>query len=117
MTTGFHFPPHGRRERRLDIPTLLSARDPGYTKLPVVESVIGGNTIHDTFVTVRFVGTTHKFLFCYSYDFNLPRNRALAAIAPGVAWNGELVVMRAGDRDLVTNLRGDKAAVLKATRA
>jgi hypothetical protein len=118
VISGFHFPFHRRRGTKVNIPTLIPTPASRYNRLPIVESIIGGaHTIHDTFVTVRFMGMTHRFLFSYTFNLDLPRNRALASVVPRVEWNGELIIMRSGDRNGVINMRGHKAAMLKATRA
>jgi hypothetical protein len=118
LISGFYFPFHRRRGTKVNIPTLIPTADSRYNRLPIVESIIGGaHTIHDTFVTVRFMGMTHRFLFSYTFNLDLPRNRGLASVVPGVEWNGELIIMRSGDRTGVINMRGPKAAMLKATRA
>ena len=57
-------------------------------------------------------GVPHKFLVAYQESQDLPPNPALRKLLPDVAFRAHVVVMQAGDRVMVVNLRGSKAVSL-----
>lgn len=90
-------------------------------RFPSIESVLGtGTPIHECLVTVLdHEGTPHRFLVAFKEQQHLPVNPALKKLLPDGDFRGEVVVMRAGARVMVVNLRGSKLVLLakQAVRA
>lgn len=103
-----YFPPLRVTHIKVPVTTLVPTRRAlDVQRYPIVETVFGSEyRIHDSFVTIFCQGTEYRFLVSYQYNKNLPRNRALKRLLPDVAWRGEMIVMKAGQRQSVTSLRG-----------
>lgn len=74
--------------------------------------------IHDTIVTVRRGRCLHHFHIFVKNHRLLPLNAAIAALAPGHQWRGDVLVMRAGTSVAgVVNMRnGDRRLADYAVR-
>ncbi|PIL33623.1 hypothetical protein GSI_04246 [Ganoderma sinense ZZ0214-1] len=90
-------------------------------RFPSIESVLGtGTPIHECLVTVSDdQGKPYRFFVAFREQQNLPINPALKKLLPDGDFRGEVVVMRAGARVMVVDLRGAKLALLakRAVRA
>jgi hypothetical protein len=83
-----------------------------HPRFPVVESIIGINAIdptQDCLVTVKDCDNiTHRFLVSFRFHTNgTKRNQAVRTLF-GIAWPGELLVMKVGVRKFVVGMRGRK---------
>ncbi|KAI0324437.1 hypothetical protein GY45DRAFT_1340787 [Cubamyces sp. BRFM 1775] len=87
-----------------DVETAVAKRFPSF------ESILGTRSfIHECLVTcVDAMDKPHRFLLAYQEHPEQPPNRALLKVLPGHDFCGELVVMRAGKRSLVVNMKGKR---------
>jgi len=74
--------------------------------------------IHDTVITVRRGRRLHHFHIFVKNHRLLPLNAAIATLAPGHQWRGDILVMRAGTSVAgVVNIRnGDRRLIDYAVR-
>ncbi|KAJ3553562.1 hypothetical protein NM688_g3542 [Phlebia brevispora] len=82
-------------------------------RYPCFEAILGTSTlVQDCAVMVSYERRAYNFLLAAQWLPQAPDNRALREVVSDVAWKGSIVVMKMGDKILVTNLTSSKDKII-----
>lgn len=112
---GLYFAAGAKKPELVSVCTLLpESESSANPRFPVVEHILGASSPpHDCSVTVfdRF-GRPYKYIIYFQYDQGCGINTCLKGVLRGFNWRGDILVMKQGERRLVTSILAGKERFL-----